>query len=267
MKTYFSLKLVPLSLAISLEIAVITAFPQTLQAQLKNTSSSQAVAAGGELVGTKVRFKPPKVGAPDNRSGGASRGSNCSSNQKSLKALLPAGKLGLTVAEYPTFFVYVPESSTQLAEFELREENNNKVVYKKRFIVPATSGVVNFSLGADKTLPPLKVGKNYHWMFSIICDSQDRSEDFFIEGWVQRVEPSPTLLSDLQKAAPRDRPALYAAAGIWHETLTTLTDLRYSSPKDLTLVADWVELLESVGLSKIAKEPLVQCCQNLSSDK
>ncbi|ARV57808.1 hypothetical protein BZZ01_03425 [Nostocales cyanobacterium HT-58-2] len=260
MKSYFSLKFASVSLAISLQIAVISAFPKTLQAQLKNTSLSQKVAAYGEVIGTKIRFKPPKVGAPKNRSGGASRGGNCSLEQKSLKALLPASKLGLTVAEYPTFFVYVPQSSTQLAEFELREENNNKIVYKKRLMVPATAGIVNFSLSDNKTLLPLKIGKNYHWFFSIICDPQDRSEDLFIEGWIQRIEPSPTLVRQLHEAAPRDRPRIYAAAGIWHETLATLMDLRSSYPNDLTLVVEWAELLESVGLSKIAKEPLVQCC-------
>jgi len=260
MKSYFSRNITPLYLAISLGIAIVTAFPERLQAQ-KNTSSSQRVVAREEVVGKKIRFKPPKVGAPGNRSGGASRGNNCGLERKSLKAVLPVSNFGLTVAEYPSFFVYVPQKSTQLAEFELREENNNKAVYKTKVIVSATPGIVTINLPADKSVPPLKIGKNYHWFFSIICDPQDRSEDLFVEGWVQRIKPSPTLVSQLQKAAPRDRPAIYAEAGIWHETLTTLTALRSSAPNDLTLVADWAELLESVGLSKIAQEPLVQCCQ------
>ncbi|MFN6486549.1 MULTISPECIES: DUF928 domain-containing protein [unclassified Nostoc] len=264
MKTNFSLKFAPLSLATLLEIFVIAAFPQTLTAQSSAPLLSQNLAGNKEIFERKINFKPPKVGAPDNRKGGASRRGTmmCSQNQKTLKALLPGSTLGLTVEKYPTFFVYIPSVSRQLAEFELREKNNSTVVYKTRFTLPASSGIVSFSLPTNKTLQPLEIGKNYKWSFSIICDSQDRSEDIFVEGWVQRIEPSSTLVSQLEKATSRDRPSLYAEAGIWYETLTTLAQLRYSNPQDLTLVADWKELLESVGLNSIAEEPLVQTSIN-----
>lgn len=259
MKINFFLNFAPLSLslALSLELGVIAMSPQTLMAQSSTTMFNQGVAEHGEITKTKVDFKPPKVGAPENRKGGASRGSSCSSNRNSLKALLPESNIGLTVEKYPTFFVYIPPISTQLAEFELYEGNKNStIIYKTRFILPKTTGIFTFSLPNNNTLQPLEVGKSYHWFFSIICNPEDRSEDIYIEGWVQRIVPSPALVSQLAKAAPRDRPALYAEAGIWHETMTTLAELRYSRPQDSTLVTDWEELLKSVGLSKFAKEPL-----------
>jgi hypothetical protein len=256
MKSNFS-TFAPLSLATLLGIGVSATFPEMLKAQSSSTIASQRVAERGEIAKTKVDFKPPKVGAPENRKGGASRGSSCSSNRNSLKALLPVSNLGLTVEKYPTFFVYIPPISTQLAEFELHEGNaNSTVIYKTRFTVPTTPGIFTFSLPNNNTLQPLEIGKNYHWFFSIICDPQDRSEDIYVEGWVQRIQPSLTLANQLEKAAPRDRPALYAEAGIWHETIRTLAELRYSRPQDSTLLADWEELLKSVGLSKFAKEPL-----------
>lgn len=262
MKNNFSQKFALFSLAMLLEIAINTAFAGKLTAQPSSALLNQEIIEPGEVVGEKVNFKPPKVGAPENRKGGASRGTNCSRSQKSLKALLPTSNLGLTVEKYPTFFVYVPPISTQLAEFELREGNDSTVVYKTRFMVPATPGVVNFSLPPNKTLQPLEIGKSYKWSFSIICDSEDRSKDLFVEGWVQRIEPSSTLASQIEKAKPRDRPALYAESGIWHETLMTLAELRYSYPQDSTLVAEWTELLESVGLNNIAQEPLVPSSKN-----
>ncbi|MBW4689724.1 MAG: DUF928 domain-containing protein [Komarekiella atlantica HA4396-MV6] len=258
----FSRKFALFSLTMLLEIAVINAFTGKSRAQPSSALFNQEIIERGEVVGEKVNFKPPKVGAPENRKGGASRGVNCSRSQKFLKALLPASNLGLTVEQYPTFFVYVPPISTQLAEFELREGNDSTVVYKTRFTLPATPGVVNFSLPPNKTLQPLEIGKNYKWSFSIICDSEDRSKDLFVEGWVQRIEPSLTLTSQIEKAKPRDRPALYAESGIWHETLMTLAELRYSYPQDSTLVAEWTELLDSVGLNNIAKEPLVPSSKN-----
>lgn len=248
-----------LYLAILLDLALITAFPESITARsqlIPSQVANETRSVKPRETRKKIKYKPPKVGAPDNRLGGASRGDNCGTEQKFLQALLPANNLGLTISEYPTLFVYIPPISTQLAELKLREADSKKVVYQKILKLRATSGIVSFSIGS-KDMPPLKIGHNYRWILSIICNSQDRSEDAFVGGWIQRIEPSSTLMSQLNKTKPRDAIALYAESGIWHETLTTLAQMRYSYPQDSTASADWVELLESVGLGKIAQEPLI----------
>ncbi|RCJ19646.1 hypothetical protein A6770_05755 [Nostoc minutum NIES-26] len=273
MKNNYCRAYTPLSLFISLGIGAVTIYPQALMAQTPSNLLSQKIVESQDTFETKdnfkiprvgtpenlkggaVRFKPPKVDAPENRRGGASRGDNCSLSSKSIKALLPANNLGLTVEKYPTFFVYIPPTSSHVVEFELHEGSKNQVVYKTRFIAPDNAGVVSLSLPNNKTVEPLQIGKNYRWFFSVICNPEDSSENLLVQGWVQRIQPSATLVSQLQKAAPRDRPRIYAEAGIWHETLTTLADLRYSNPQDLSLVTDWKELLKSVGLNDVAEEP------------
>jgi hypothetical protein len=62
----------------------------------------------------------------------------------------------------------------------------------------------------------------------------------------------------LDTATSRELPLIYANAGIWHETLTTLVKLRQENPRDEELENYWINILRSVGLNDIAQEPLAQ---------
>lgn len=143
--------------------------------------------------------------------------------------------------------------------FTLLDEDN-KIVYETQVTLPSQAGVVSFSLPDTGTLAPLKVGKPYKWYFSIVHSFDNGSKDHLVQGWIQRVSPSPDLSRKLEQAASKNRLALYAAAGIWHDTLATLAELRRSTPNDATLVQQWEELLksEAVELNAIAKEPLLE---------
>lgn len=224
----------------------------------------------------QVRFilpKLPDTGAPGGRQGAGSRGSSTP-----LTALVPEVKQtlgkgpgenlavthvwGLTVAEYPTFWFYVPDLGTSIGsiEFVLQDQAGNEV-YQTPVTLPERPGVV--SLRLPSTTAPLEVGKMYHWYFKIYDNPQNPSDPIapvFVEGWVQRVILSPTFESQLAAATPQQRSALYAANGIWYDTLTSLAELRLTNPGDAALTADWTDLLQSVGLNEIAAKPIVQCC-------
>lgn len=212
----------------------------------------------------KVKFVPPPVPYQDapkgRRRGGASRCPDCKNINLPLTALVPGDNsksfLALTSTEYPTFWFYVPYALTpeHSVEFVLQDAADN-YIYKTTFTAPGTPvGVVSIPLPADGA--PLEIGKRYHWTFLI----QDPSNFVFVQGFVQQVTQNSTLTSQLKAATPQERIALYAANGIWHETLTTLAELRRMNPEDARLAADWVNLLQSVGLDNIATEPIVQCC-------
>jgi hypothetical protein len=214
-------------------------------------------------VKAQIIFIPPNYNPPDPPPPGPTdRGGTRSSfvqQEKPLTALIPKTQLGLTVAKYPTFFIYVPQASEQTAVFTLLDEDN-KIVYETQVTLPSQAGVVSFSLPDTGTLAPLKVGKPYHWYFSTVYDFDNRSKDHLVQGWIQRVEPSSDLARKLELADSKNRPAIYAAAGIWHETLASLAQLRRSTPNDATLAQQWEELLKSdaVRLNTIAKEPLLE---------
>ncbi|MBD2742225.1 DUF928 domain-containing protein [Coleofasciculus sp. FACHB-1120] len=255
----YSVYFTTLSLALLVGLsAIATSFPAT--ATTKSQPIQQPSLNRREMrVAGRLKFRlPRRVGAPRTREPGASRGSStCAAEGKSLMALLPSTNIGLTVAAHPTLFVALPEASVQEAEFILYNgETSEQVKYETTLPIPNVGGVVSVSL-PQKDAPPLVVGKTYRWSLSVICDPEDRGADIVVEGWIQRVQPSSVLRNALQKAAPRDRPAIYADAGMWLDTLSSLADLRNANPSDLTLETDWQDLLKSVNLGTVAKEPLI----------
>ncbi|MGQ4647639.1 DUF928 domain-containing protein [Lyngbya aestuarii] len=205
-----------------------------------------------------LEFSPPEGIAPIGGETEALR-SSFFHEGKSLTALIPETQFGLTVSEYPTFFVYVPQTSGQVGVFTLLDEDKN-IVYETTLKLPETDGIVSFGLPATESLAPLAIGKLYRWYFGIIYDAEDRSRDLLVQGWVQRIEPKPSLINELEIAAPQSYPALYADAGIWHEAIATLAQLRRSQPDNLMWINQWQELLKSepVKLDEIAEKTLLE---------
>lgn len=267
--TKFFLQPMKLANAIALTLVGFTSYFTPVQVQIakpvvSTTSVDRLVQRPPIRRSLRVEFvppPPPNLDAPSGRRrGGASRCPDCKSNDKPLTALVPGDRLksflALTVAEYPTFWFYVPYALTpeRPVEFVLQDDADN-YIYQTEFTAPGMPGGV-VSIPIPSKEKPLEIGKRYQWTFSI----QDPSNPVFVQGFVQRVEEKPTLMSQLKAATPRERIALYATNGIWHDALTTLAELRRTNPQDPTLTAAWVDLLQSVGLDNIATEPVVECC-------
>jgi hypothetical protein len=201
-------------------------------------------------------------------SGRGTRGSCSVPNQMPLTSLMPIRNPEnqrtrlpvnptLTVAANPTFFLYVPTTTAQYAEFLVYDAQDNEV-YQTILQIPklptsgvSTSGIVKLSLPANVSL---ETGKNYRWVFAISCMTSegDMSSNRFVEGWVQRTDLSPDLKTKIDHATPLEQAKLYAEARIWSETLTIAAQLRTSKPDE------WEELLKSVGLGAIAQAPFIE---------
>ncbi|WP_392534353.1 DUF928 domain-containing protein [Nostoc sp. C117] len=208
-------------------------------------------------------FKPPKRGAPPASAGGSTRGGSCLADKKLITPLIPPNKLGLTLSQHPTFFWHLPESSVKTAKFLLLTDDDRTEFYTTSFTLPNRSGIVSFKL--PDSAPALAIGKTYHWYFTILCDAQDSSENPIVDGWVERIQPELPLSQALAKANLQNLPSIYAEAGIWHEALTTLVQLRRSEPNNLKVRIDWRQFFKSVGLSAIAPSPVINCCTSKNS--
>jgi hypothetical protein len=201
-----------------------------------------------------LKFKAPKKGAPPATAGGATRGF-CANGVKKVTPLVPKNDVGLTLAARPSFFFYAPTSPAKTAEFLLLSEDDTQVVYQRSFDLPAKAGVIEYVLPKDA--PALEVGKRYHWYITLTCDvAMGPSGNPSVEGWVERTQPTSGLISALQKANKVAYPSVYADSGIWHETLASLATLRRQAPASSKAIADWRDLLKSVGLETVANEPL-----------
>ncbi|MBW4635308.1 MAG: DUF928 domain-containing protein [Iphinoe sp. HA4291-MV1] len=211
----------------------------------------------------KLNF--PRNGAPTGRrQGGASR-NGCPNLKQSVTALVPGEKtvdesisfIALTVSEYPTFWVYLPELPTNLRSGEfIFQDERGKNIYKTSLILPEKSGVIGISLPQNLKYA-LKQDNKYQWYFKVYCGNpQNTSDYYYVKAWVKKVALTPSLESQLMAAKPEEYTA-YAVNQIWQDALTNLAQQRRTNSGS-RLLEDWINLLKAVGLEKFAQAPIVQ---------
>jgi|GEM_PF-223894 len=204
---------------------------------------------------------PSGIGAPGRirKAGTRSLNRSCQTSGKSLTALVPQNQLGVTTSEYPTMFVYMPafgaEASSMPVEFIL-EASDGEEIYKATFNTSAIPGIMGLGIPPRAGISPLEIDQDYHWRFSVICNEDERSQDIVVGGVVRRVELDSQLQEQLMVVSQQEQVELYAEAGIWHDALSTLVQLRRDNPTDLELAADWEKLLSAVELGDIAQEQI-----------
>ena len=188
------------------------------------------------------------------RGGGASRG-NCPVSDRPLTALVPKINLGLTTESHPTFWFYIPDemASVDEAKFTLLDDENNPIIYELSIELSETSGFVSVSL--PDTATPLEVDRKYHWFFDLQCDEDEPSKNPTVDGWIQRVEPNPTLASELEETPDTEDYVIYANHGIWFDALTGLIQQYRTQAENPILEADWLALLEAACLEEISATP------------
>ncbi len=256
-------KIIQRACVIPLLIISTTIYSQSVQAQL--TDSIQNTVKNWHLQSFR-QPKLPRNGAPTGRRrAGAGRNPECPSSLTRLTALVPgdAGEsfLASTVAENPTFWFYVPQlpQTTRYGEFVLQVLDDKDVqnVYRTPLTLSGKPGIVSITLPLQSQYS-LKADKKYHWYFHIYCgDPQKTSDNFYVDGFVQKQVMTQALDSQLKTEKSRQYIA-YSTNDIWYDALTNLAQLRQANPQDATINKDWVDLLNVVGLQDLAKEPIVE---------
>ena len=193
-----------------------------------------------------------KQGLPGRRiSGGVRTGSgSCFADfSQSAVAVVPRGPVSKTAASHPTFWFSLPETiGEKTVEFSLFNEAE-EIVYSTQVAVSNEYALSEFTL--PEHAPGLAPNENYSWVLSLSCnDSSETTPVMGLEGWVRRVEVSSRLAATIEAASPEERVALYQSAGLWHEQLTALANLRRNQePFDADLQSEWAALIQSTGLS------------------
>jgi hypothetical protein len=124
-------------------------------------------------------------------------------------------------------------------------DEDGQEVYFNSFNLPETPSIVSLTL-PDQT--NLKVGKEYLWYFSVVCDERDRSGDVWIQGRLDRTQLSNSIERRIRQLTPLEQAKVYAEYRIWHETLALIEQLRSDQPEQ------WEELLSSVDLEFLIYE-------------
>lgn len=179
------------------------------------------------------------TGAPERTASGGRRDQSClQGGAMSATALVPLNNLVTTVAEKPSLFFYLPATQAKTAEFVLMDNQGNELA-QKMITLTGEAGVMDVKL---PDTAKLETNQNYWWELAIICNPQDRTQDLFIQGKLQRQELPTEFVRQLETADLLQQAQLYADAGIWHEALAIALRLRDTHPNALA------GLLQSVGL-------------------
>ena len=187
----------------------------------------------------------PPAGAPGRRQGAAGRNfcPQLPDRNKPLTALVPDPDqhLAQTISEHPTFWFYIPYRSEQvyIGKFMLKDQND-EIIYEGEVALPEEPGIIGLEL--PETIA-LSESQEYYWHFRIQCSEEKSSAFDYVEGPIKRVK----LEIPGETAPLRERLNFYAANGLWYELITELA----KNPG-----AEWVKVLDFVGLGAIAREPI-----------
>jgi Domain of Unknown Function (DUF928) len=225
-------------------------------------------ATGGASRGS-VFFKPAKgQAAPLRASGGASRtgrydltevnGPTGAAGPAAVVAMLPQSYTGNTISDRPTLMVYLPASAARMASFSLKNAQG-QTLYQRNLAVSGNAEVMAIALPADA--PALQVGQSYQWYLGLQVDGDLNPSTPYVDGWIQRIEPSAKVAAALQQPDLFKQAEVLGAEGVWYDCAAKLAGLRASQPGNATLDQEWTDLLSAVGLQELSAMPVVSAAQ------
>ncbi|EKV01548.1 protein of unknown function DUF928 [Leptolyngbya sp. PCC 7375] len=237
---------------------------------LSLVSALAPVALGLSVMATSAEafpgYIPKPRGIPNVRVSGGTRspvGASCISDPQApqLTSIFPDDDLGYTTDDYPAFQWYMPSNNASHVEFNLyevvsEEEGIFQPIYQTAFVPASTTGIATLELPRNIGLPPLKAENYYYWSVEIYC-SDETTAVMMAEGFVERLEPDPTLAAALANSDGISRAAIAAENSLWFDATRALTDHLQEQPNDRQAIASWQILLESIGLENIADAPLL----------
>jgi Domain of Unknown Function (DUF928) len=245
-KTTFHLLQIVLGITISLVILMPFALIQA------NTLTAQQLKKKKQIPPPP---SPPSKGFPGNRTVSASMsGGSCDLKLIALAPEFnqnPSGQVseksvwGQTAVERPIFWFFVPSTQALKLEFSLQNRQGEDI-YRSPIPTPGQPGVIGVRIPTRQQ--PLQLDRDYHWTLKAQVPCGTTTNRVFVDGWVKRASlPSAGNRSDT-----------FAQQGIWYDAVTSLAQQQLQKPNDLQLQQDWYDLLESVDLNAIAKQPILK---------
>ncbi len=220
-----------------------------------------AIPATAEEKKGQVKASNSDFGLPTHRRDGGSRGSrdDCvtDAENQNLMALIPEKTVGINASTAPKLFFYVPKVNHQRTlEFVLRNEQD-QLIYEA-FLSTEGNGIISVEIPADVHSNLLATEQNYHWYLSMICDSQQRSRDIVVEGWMRQETIDTATKEQLHTASSVEQAEVYSEQGFWYNALSVLAENHDSIAQQPMIRQKWSEMLKSVGLEELAFKPFIE---------
>ena len=184
---------------------------------------------------TPIVWKPRVVGAPQERVGGAVRGSRAPTTPL---ALAPEN-LALTVKASPSLFWHMDAAAPEGVKvvFTLIDEQGEAPLVEAELAAPSRAGIYRVRL-RDYAVE-LEADRTYAWSIALVPDMNNRSRDRISQALIFRTSAS----SDVTEGATE-----FAARGLWYDALEALSDSIDAEPQDAEARAQRKSLLGQAGL-------------------
>jgi len=182
-----------------------------------------------------IVYKPPPRGAPRARVGGGVRGARA---LPTPLALVPE-HVALTSQPSPSFYWHIdgaPDDGVRVF-FTLIEDGGRKPLVEKELPRPQRAGIQRIRL-RDYGVQ-LRPGVIYQWSVALVPDPSRRSHDLVALGYVERLSASSIDAGDARAQAE---------AGLWYDTIETLSDESAAGPKKEWATQKRDQLFRQVGL-------------------
>jgi hypothetical protein len=192
-------------------------------------------------------YRPPLRGTPGGRVGGGSRGP--AADQPQLAVLAP-DHTGLTVHEQPSLYWYLSTATPGPIILTITDEQTTRPLVEAPLGPPLVPGVQRVRL-ADYGVR-LAPETPYQWFVALVPDPERRAKDIIAGGTIERIAPPAPLQAQLAQAGRAHAPFVYAAAGLWYDAVSAISELIEAAPQEVALRNQRAALLEQVGLPEIA---------------
>ena len=138
-------------------------------------------------------------------------------------------------------------------EFLVQDAKENQTVYHQAVKLTDKPGMIKISIPANREYA-LKLNHNYRWHFNLKLDCADSY--LVVQGWIRRVQLTSELKNQLETVSSGQYLA-YQKGGIWYDAIANLAVLYFANSDDQELSLAWTQLMESLNLSWVREEPLV----------
>jgi hypothetical protein len=167
-------------------------------------------------------------------------------------SLLAPDHVGLTSQDQPALYWFVSETVTTPIEVEvtLMGADGVKPIMKAKLSPPIEPGIQRVNL-ADHGVH-LAPGAQYEWSVALVLDPKRRSRDIVVSGGIERVNTEQAADIPTDKTPNLDTVARYAKAGLWYDTIMSVSDLIAASPTNQSLRQQRADLLETAGLKEVS---------------
>jgi len=193
-------------------------------------------------------YTPPS-GFADAGLGRFAQGRRSAGSAPTPLALAP-DHVGLTVRASPTLHWFLPARAEHRIEFALAAPDAIDPVLMVTMKAPVEPGFHAVPLGEHGVT--LEAGVTYRWSVALVLDEDQRYKDVIGGGAIARIESSPTLRAEFEKAGPLAAGHTYAANGLWYDALDFVSQRILERAAEPSVRSRRAELLEQAGLQAAA---------------